>query len=298
MINNIIETKYRHLINAAENKIWLIFLLPSLLGCFMFILIPIIASFVLSFTNWNLLSKPVFIGIFNYKELLTSTIFWKILANTIVFGIATTVLGTLIPLFLASILNNKLRGMELFKTIYFLPFITPMIVIAMVWEWIFNPTTGLLNYILKTNIEWLQNPKTAMIAIIIVSVWKLIGYNLVIFLSGFASISNSLYEAAKIDGASEFKIFKNITVPLLSPTIFFVLIITTISSFQVFDLIYLMTQGGPENSTNVMVYWLYRNAFEYFNVGKASAIAYILLIFIVILTLLQWKTRKLWVMNE
>ena len=298
MIHNIIKNKYTHLKNAAENKIWLIFLLPSLLGCFIFILIPIIASFILSFTNWNLLSKPVFIGIFNYKELLSSTTFWQILANTIIFGIATTVLGTLIPLFLASILNNKLRGMELFKTVYFLPFITPMIVIAMVWEWIFNPTTGLLNYLLKTNIEWLQNPKTAMIAIIIVSVWKLIGYNMVIFLSGFATISNSLYEAAKIDGASEFKIFKDITVPLLSPTIFFVLIITTISSFQVFDLIYLMTQGGPENSTNVMVYWLYRNAFEYFNVGKASAIAYILLIFIVILTLLQWKTRKFWVMNE
>ena len=297
-MKNIIKTQYRIFKEFAENKIGLMFILPSLLGCFLFILIPIIASFSLSFTNWNLLSKPVFIGVFNYKELLTSSIFWQIMFNTIIFGMATTVLGTLIPLVLASILNNKVRGTELFKTIYFLPFITPMIVIAMVWEWIFNPTTGLLNYILKTNIEWLQNPKTAMIAIIIVSVWKLIGYNLVIFLSGFAAISNTLYEAAKIDGATEYKIFKNITVPLLSPTIFFVLLITTISSFQVFDLIYLMTQGGPENSTNVLVYWLYRNAFEYFNVGKASAIAYILLIFIVILTSLQWKTRKLWVMNE
>lgn len=281
-----------------EKKIALLFILPSLIGCIMFIIIPILASFSLSFTNWNLLSKPVFVGIFNYKELLSSSEFWQILSNTIIFGLATTVLGTLIPLVLASVLNNKIRGTEAYKTIYFLPFITPMIVIAMVWEWIFNPTTGLLNYFLKTNIEWLQNPKTAMIAIIIVSVWKLIGYNLIIFISGFSSISNSLYEAAKIDGASEYRIFKDITIPLLSPTIFFVLLITTISSFQVFDLIYLMTQGGPENSTNVLVYWLYRNAFEYFNVGKASAIAYILLIFIVILTSLQWKARKIWVMNE
>lgn len=281
-----------------ENKTAILLILPSILGCFIFIVIPIIASFFLSFTNWNLLSKPVFVGIFNYQELLTSSIFWQILYNTIIFGMATTVLGTLIPLILASILNNKIRGSELFKTIYFLPFITPMIVIAMVWEWIFNPTSGLLNYILKTNIEWLQNPKTAMIALIIVSVWKLIGYNLVIFISGFASISNTLYEAAKIDGADEYKLFSKITVPLLSPTIFFVLLVTTISSFQIFDLIYLMTQGGPENSTNVLVYWLYRNAFEYFNVGKASAIAYILLIFIIILTSLQWKTRKLWVINE
>lgn len=281
-----------------EKKIALLFILPSLIGCIMFIIIPILASFSLSFTNWNLLSKPVFVGIFNYKELLSSSEFWQILSNTIIFGLATTVLGTLIPLVLASVLNNKIRGTEAYKTIYFLPFITPMIVIAMVWEWIFNPTTGLLNYFLKTNIEWLQNPKTAMIAIIIVSVWKLTGYNLIIFISGFSSISNSLYEAAKIDGASEYRIFKDITIPLLSPTIFFVLLITTISSFQVFDLIYLMTQGGPENSTNVLVYWLYRNAFEYFNVGKASAIAYILLIFIVILTSLQWKARKIWVMNE
>ena len=137
-----------------------------------------------------------------------------------------------------------------------------------------------------------------MPAIIIVSVWKLIGYNMIIFLSTLSTISNNLFEAAKIDGANSFQIFKNITVPLLSPTIFFVVIITAISSFQVFDLIYLMTQGGPFNSTNVLVYSIYQNAFEYFNVGKASALAYILFAIILVLTLFQWKIRKKVVYNE
>jgi multiple sugar transport system permease protein len=137
-----------------------------------------------------------------------------------------------------------------------------------------------------------------MPVLIFVSVWKLTGYNMIIFLSGFASLNPQVYEAAKIDGASPVGTFFKITLPLLSPTIFFVLLITTISSFQVFDLIYLMTQGGPENSTNILVYWLYKNAFEFFNAGKASAIAYILFIFIFGLTIIQWNLRKKWVINE
>ena len=173
-----------------------------------------------------------------------------------------------------------------------------MIVIALVWQWIFDPNIGILNMILKQNIQWLYDSNIAMYAIILVSVWKLIGYNMIIFLSGFASINTEVYEAADIDGANKMRTFLNITVPLLSSTIFFVLLVTTISSFQVFDLIYLMTQGGPENSTNVLVYWLYKNAFEFFNVGKASAIAYVLFIFIFVLTIIQWKLRKKWVVNE
>ena len=137
-----------------------------------------------------------------------------------------------------------------------------------------------------------------MNVLIFVSVWKLVGYNMIIFLSGFASLNNQVYEAAKIDGAGAFKTFMKITLPLMSPTIFFVLLITTISSFQVFDLIYLMTQGGPENSTNILVYWLYKNAFEFFNIGKAGAIAYVLFLLIFILSVIQWKTRTKWVVNE
>ncbi len=273
------------------------FLLPAIIGTLIFIIIPVLFSFYLSFTSWDLLSPIKFAGLQNYIELFNSQDFYFILNNTITFALATTLFGVSIPLLLACIINTKIRGSELFKTIYFLPFITPMVVLAIVWAWIFDPNIGLMNFILRTNINWLYDTKWSMTAVIIVSVWKLIGYNMIIFLSGLSAINSSIYEAAKIDGAGPIKTFWKITVPQLSPTIFFVCIITTISSFQVFDLIYLMTQGGPLNSTNILVYWLYQCAFEYFDIGRASAIAYVLFIIIFILTLLQWKIKSKWV-NE
>ena len=276
----------------------LAFVLPSLFGCFIFIFIPSVFSFLLSFSDWNLINSIKFCAFDNYIELFSSFEFWYVLKNTILYAISVTILGTFIPLLLAAVLNSKIRYKDFYKTSYFLPFVTPMIVVAMVWQWIFDPNIGALNTIFKANIQWLFDSDIAMFAIIIVSVWKLVGYNMIIFLSGFSSISNQVYEAADIDGAGKVRIFFNITLPLLSSTIFFVLLITTISSFQVFDLIYLMTQGGPENSTNVLVYWLYKNAFEFFNIGKASAIAYVLFVFIFFLTIIQWKLRKKWVINE
>lgn len=275
-----------------------VFILPALLGTLIFIVIPVICSFGLSFTKWDLLNPIQFVGLDNYKEIFSEALFFKIFWNTVVFAISTSVLGVIIPLILACILNSKIRGSEFYKTAYFLPFITPMIVIGVVWEWIFDPNIGLLNHILHLHINWLYDTHFAMPALIIVSVWKLIGYNMVIFLSSLSGISQSMFEAAKIDGASPFQTFKNVTIPLLSPSIFFVVIITAISSFQVFDLIYLMTQGGPLDSTNVLVYAIYKNAFEYFNVGKASAIAYVLFFIILVLTLVQWNLRKKLVYNE
>lgn len=275
-----------------------VFILPALLGTLIFIVIPVICSFGLSFTKWDLLNPIQFVGLDNYKEIFSDALFFKIFWNTVVFAISTSVLGVIIPLILACILNSKIRGSEFYKTAYFLPFITPMIVIGVVWEWIFDPNIGLLNHILHLHINWLYDTHFAMPALIIVSVWKLIGYNMVIFLSSLSGISQSMFEAAKIDGATPFQTFKNVTIPLLSPSIFFVVIITAISSFQVFDLIYLMTQGGPLDSTNVLVYAIYKNAFEYFNVGKASAIAYVLFFIILVLTLVQWSLRKKLVYNE
>ena len=275
-----------------------VFILPALLGTLIFIVIPVICSFGLSFTKWDLLNPIRFVGLDNYKEIFSEALFFKIFWNTVVFAISTSVLGVIIPLILACILNSKIRGSEFYKTAYFLPFITPMIVIGVVWEWIFDPNIGLLNHILHLHINWLYDTHFAMPALIIVSVWKLIGYNMVIFLSSLSGISQSMFEAANIDGATPFQTFKNVTIPLLSPSIFFVVIITAISSFQVFDLIYLMTQGGPLDSTNVLVYAIYKNAFEYFNVGKASAIAYVLFFIILVLTLVQWSLRKKLVYNE
>lgn len=276
----------------------LIFLLPALLGTLIFIVIPVICSFGLSFVQWDLLNPIKFVGFENYREIFHDGLFYKILGNTIVFALSTSFLGVIIPLILASILNTKIRGSEFFKGAYFLPFITPMVVVGVVWAWIFDPNIGLLNQMLHLHLNWLYDSKLAMPALIVVSVWKLVGYNMIIFLSSLSAISQSLFEAAKIDGANSFQIFKNVTIPMLSTTIFFVVIITAISSFQVFDLIYLMTQGGPFDSTNVLVYAIYKNAFEYFNVGKASAIAYVLFVIILVLTLIQWSLRKKLVYNE
>lgn len=285
-------------INKNDGLTALIFILPAVLGTLIFIVIPVIFSFSLSFVDWDLLSPMKFVGLPNFKDVLTDSTFVQVLINTFVFAIASSVFAVIIPLVLACILNTKIRGSNFYKTAYFLPFITPMIVIAIVWQWVFDPNIGLLNQILHTHIKWLYDVRFAMPALIAVSVWKLIGYNMIIFLSGLSTINQEVLEAAKIDGANSWQMFKNVTVPLLSPTIFFVIVITSISSFQVFDLIYVMTQGGPDNSTMVLVYSIYKYAFEYFDVGKASAIAYILFAIIFVLVLCQWKLRKKMVYNE
>ncbi len=275
-----------------QNFAGVLFILPALLGTIVFIIIPIICSFGLSFAKWDLLNPIQYVGLENYKVVLTEPVFVKIIINTFVYAIATSIFGVIIPLILACIINTKIKGADFFKTAYFLPFVTPMIVIGIIWEWNFDPNIGCLNHFLHLHINWLYDTNFAMPALIIVSVWKLIGYNMILFLTGLSTINQELLEASKIDGATAYNTFKNITIPLLSPTIFFVTIITAITSFQVFDLIYVMTQGGPLDSTNVLVYAIYKNAFEYFNVGKASALAYVLFAIIFILTLIQWKLKS------
>ena len=270
----------------------LYFVLPALIGTFIFIIIPIFCSFALSFTEWDLLNEIKFVGIDNYKAVLSEPIFTQILLNTLVYAISVTVFAVIIPLVLAFIINSKIRGAEWFKTIYFIPFITPAVVIAIVWSWVFDPNIGGVNLLFKTHLEWLFDTRLAMPILIFVSVWKLIGYNIVLFLTGFATIPSNIFEAAKIDGASEGKCFWHITLPLLKPTTYFVTLVTAISSFQVFDLIYVMTEGGPKDSTNVIVYSIYKYAFEYFDIGKSCALAYILFVVIFILALLQKMVRK------
>lgn len=275
-----------------KEKCGLIFVLPAIVGTFIFIVIPIFCSFALSFTDWDLLGEINFVGLQNYKAILSQGEFIQILINTFVYAISTTVFAVIIPLLIATVLNNKIRGGETFKTIYFLPFITPAVVIAIVWAWIFDPNIGLVNSVLKTHYTWLFDTRLAMPVLIFVSVWKLIGYNIVLFLTGFSTIDNSLYEAAKIDGAGAKESFFKITLPLLKPTTYFVTLVTAISSFQVFDLIYVMTSGGPNDATNVIVYSIYKYAFEYFDIGKSCALAYILFVIIFVLALVQRKISK------
>ena len=287
----------KHLLYNEKYVAWL-FLLPALIGNFIFIMLPICASFFFSLLDWNLITPTKFVYFDNYIELFQDKFFWKILWNTIIYAVATTFFSVVIPLVLAVILNEKIKGTNFFKTVYFLPFITPMIVLAVVWAWIFDPNYGIFNFLFQTDCKWLYDAKTAMPALILVSVWKNIGYNMILLLAGLQNISEDIDEAAKIDGAVGLSKFFKITCPLLSPTILFVSLISTISSFQVFDLIFLMTSGGPENSTTVLVYWMYKNAFEFFKIGKASAIAYVLFFVIGIISCIQWFTRKKWVYNE
>ena len=295
------KLKYKILI---KDSFWAaIMIAPALLGTVIFILIPVIGSFSISLTRWNLISPPKFVGFSNYSKLLSDPLFYDVLLTTSIYAISVVIFSITLPLILAVALNEKIKCLTLFRTAYFLPVITPMIVAAIVWSWIFDPTNGILNFFIsKIGIieppTWLFDTKWALIAIIIVSVWKNIGYNMVIFLAGLQGIPTSLYEAAKIDGANTLQKLWHITIPLLTPSIFFVCIMSTISAFQVFDLIYLMTDGGPENSTMVIVYWLFKNAFEFFKLGYASSIAYVLFIIILLLTLIQWKMRKKWVMFE
>ncbi len=278
--------------DKAKSKTGIFFILPALVGTFIFIVVPIFCSFALSFCDWDLLNNITFVGFDNYKFVLSEDEFIQILFNTLVYAFSTTLFAVIIPLIIASKLNTKIRGSELFKVLYFLPFITPAVVIAIVWAWIFDPNIGAVNTLLKLHFTWLFDTRLAMPVLIFVSVWKLVGYNIVLFLTGFSNIDNSVYEAAKIDGAREKEIFFKITLPLLKPTTYFVILVTAISSFQVFDLIYVMTSGGPNDSTNVIVYSIYKYAFEYFDIGKSCALAYILFAIIFVLAIFQRKTSR------
>ncbi len=275
-----------------------VLLLPNLLGFLVFTVFPVVASFVLSFSEWDLLSPMKFVGADNYVKLVSDETFWKVLWNTFYFTLGTVPVGIALALLLAVALNKKIRGVKLFRAMYFLPVISSTVAVAIVWQWMYNPHFGLLNYILSVfGIEgplWLTSTTWAMPAVIITSIWKGLGFNMLLFLAGLQGIDAQFYEAAKIDGANSVRQFLHITIPLLSPTTFFVTVMCIISSFQVFDQIHVMTQGGPARSTSVLVHYLYQNAFQYFKMGYASAIAYILFIIVFVVTMLQFKRTKSW----
>ncbi len=275
-----------------------VLLLPNLLGFLVFTVFPVVASFVLSFSEWDLLSPMKFVGADNYVKLVSDETFWKVLWNTFYFSLGTVPVGIALALLLAVALNKKIRGVKLFRAMYFLPVISSTVAVAIVWQWMYNPHFGLLNYILSVfGIEgplWLTSTTWAMPAVIITSIWKGLGFNMLLFLAGLQGIDAQFYEAAKIDGANSVRQFLHITIPLLSPTTFFVTVMCIISSFQVFDQIHVMTQGGPARSTSVLVHYLYQNAFQYFKMGYASAIAYVLFVIVFVVTMLQFKRTKSW----
>lgn len=277
-------------------KILSVFLLPNLLGTIIFLLIPIFSSFILSFTNWDLLSSIEFIGLENYIDILKDDVFYESLRHTLTFIVGYIPSVMIIALGLALILNKKLKGIVVFRALHFLPVITSWVAVSLIWMWLFNPEYGLINYGLSiigiTGPAWLQDQNWAMIAVIITSVWKDIGFVMVIYLAGLQEIPKHYYEAAGIDGANKFQQFINITVPLLSPTTFFVLVISLINSFQVFDQVWIMTGGGPVGATSVLVEQIYKNAFRYYKMGYASAYSMILFAIIFTITYLQNRIEK------
>ena len=291
--------KIKEILENKDIISWL-FILPALLGTLVFIIIPVICSFSLSFTDWNLLSDIHFVGVNNYVAIFKDNFFWQMLVNTFVYAISVSVLGVIIPLILACMLNNKIRGSEFYKTAYFIPFITPMIVIALVWQWIFDPNIGGVNTLLNLHINWLYDKNYAMPVLIGVSVWKLIGYNMIIFLSGLASINQEVLEASKIDGANAFDTFRHVTVPMISSTVFFVIVITSISSFQVFDLIYMMIDlNNPAwKKTESLVFLFYKYSFDQSKKGYGATVVVVLLVVIMILTVIQLIGQKKWVHYE
>jgi len=283
-----------------SDSFWaLLFLSPNLILFLMFTLVPVLASFGFSFTEWDLLRDPTWIGLGNFKEMFSDRIFRQVMGNTLYYSLVSVPLGVAFSLLLAILVNQKLRGVKFYRAIYFLPVISSTVAVAIVWQWIYNPEFGLLNYFLEfvgiKGPNWLGSTKWAMPAVIIASTWKGLGYNMLLFLAGLQGIPEMYYESAEIDGATRMRKFFHITLPLLSPTMFFVVVMSIIGSFQVFDLVFVMTEGGPGRATSVLVHYLYQSAFEYFQMGYASAIAWVLFFIVFGLTLIQLKWSKQWV---
>lgn len=279
------------------------FVSPNLLGFLLFSVFCTLAAVWLSLTQWDIVTSPKWIGIANFRELLQDATFWKTLKNTVVYTLGSVPPAIAIGMGLALALNRRIPGQVLFRSVYFLPVVTSMYVVAMVWRWFYNPDFGILNETLwllgvANPPNWLTSQKWAMIAVIILAVWKQVGYNMVLFLGGLQGIPATVYEAASIDGASGWDTFWHITLPLLTPTAFFVTVISMINSFQVFDAVVALTDGGPADATRTLVMYIYDNAFRYLRMGYGSALAIVLFAIIFVLTLLQWRLQSRWVIYE
>ena len=278
------------------------FLAPALILIFVFFFLPVLASLVLSVTDFDIyaIAKPSttrFVGLANYNKLLHTPEFWQALKNTLYFAIVGGPLTIAVALGAALLLNAKLvRFKSLFRTIYFTPFVTTLVAVAIVWRYLYHTRYGLLNYMLShvgiAPIDWLGNPKWAMPAIILLAVWKQFGYNMLIFIAGLQAIPQDLYDAAEIDGAGPVRRFFSVTLPLLGPTMLFVSVITMIGYFQLFSEPYVMTAGGPLRATTSVVLMMYEEGFRWWRMGYAASIAFVLFIVILIATLIQFRLQR------
>ncbi len=279
----------------------LAYLAPSLLVFSVFVFFPLFFTAYLSLTRWNMISPDrALVGAENYLRLLfKDPLFWKVLRNTAIFSVVVVLAAMALGLSLALIVNQPLRGRTVYRAGIFSPYITSTAAMALVWLWILDPQYGLLNSALALvgikGPEWLASTSWALPALIIMTIWRFVGYDMLIFLGGIQNLSAEVLEAARMDGANEWRLFLRITLPLLSPTTFFVAVTSFITMFQNFDTVYVMTAGGPVNSTNMMVYYLYQNAFQFFEAGYASALAVVLFLIVIMLTAIQVRASGAWV---
>ncbi len=276
-----------------------LFLAPSLVPLVLFLVVPMLASIGLSFASWDLLTSPRWVGLDNYRGLLHDGEFHSALLHTFYFVAGYLPLVFVGGLLLALALHQRLKGVAWLRTLYFLPVVTSWVVVALVWKWLLNPQYGLVNRLLGfVGIHgpgWWLDPHWAMPSIIFASAWKDIGFTMVIFLAGLQSIPEEYYEAAAIDGAGRWSRFRNITFPLLSPASFFVVVISLINNVQVFDQVWVMTQGGPAGSTSVVVQQIVQNAFSFGRMGYAAAMSWVLFAIILVITAVQLRLQKRWV---
>ena len=278
------------------------FLAPALSAICVFFFLPVVAALLLSFTDFDIYALGNrdylrFIGLQNYKQLLQNPLFWKALGNTCYFVLIGGPLSVAVSLGTALLINSKLvRFKGLFRTVFFLPVVTTLVAVAVVWRYLYHPNYGFLNYVLGflgiDPVDWLGDPQWAMPAIILMAVWKNFGYNMIIFIAGLHNIPEQLYEAARIDGANSVQQFWHVTLPMLTPTFVFVAIITMIGYFQLFAEPYVMTQGGPSNSTLSIVLMMYEEGFRWWNMGHASAVAFVLFAIILAATWVQLSVKK------
>ena len=283
-------------------------LLPSLAGFLVFVILPVVGSFGLSFVKWNLLRPPEFVGVSNYMQLTRDPIFWKVVRNTVFFMMTIVPLQLALGLAAAVALNQAIRGLMVYRVVYFMPVVTTIVAGAIVFQFLLNRNYGPLASLIwwladVTNLpiqppDWLNSTRWSKPAVVLLTLWKNTGFTMVVYLAALQAVPGDLYDAASVDGATAWRRFRHVTLPLISPTTFFLFVYQMIGAFQLFTEPYTMTRGGPAQSSLTVVYYIYQNAFEYGRMGKASAIAWFLFAFIFIFTIVQTRLQRHWVHYE
>ena len=281
-----------------EEQIWgYAFIFPNLLSTVVFLFIPLIYSIYISFMQWDMIRPPKYIGLANYSvKLMQDTQFFLALKNTVIFSAISIPLGIALAILVAYLLSGHLHGNTVFRSIVFLPVIMSTVAVSMIWKWLLNGDYGVVNYLLSlvgiNGVHWLGDAKYAMGTIIAISIWKNLGFNVVILIAAFKDVPSRYFESAALDGANEWQKLTLISLPLIAPSVFFVTIMSVINSFQVFDLIYNLTMGGPNGATTVLYYLVYQNAFKFFDMGYASALSWIVFAIIFVFTILQMRMKR------